>query len=349
MPAGREFRPDGSATGFFAAPIPDDYRTHPEIPRNLSHFLDRGSAMAVDAALQAVASAGLGAGSGDSRRFAVADGLPYRAPGQPVLFVPYGHMVARALGVRGLVEVVGGAEASGMTAIVAAARLVSNGDADVVIAGAAQALQEPLLEHFRAQGFSSRQPARPFDAAHAGCVPAEAAAYVVIEAESHARERGAPAIARIAGSAEIFDTTAEPLAYSDAAEAGRVQQLALGNAGFLQNQVDLMVSCADGRLAIDFSEGYGVMRTFGRHAYYAGVTTVSGGLGFAMGASGPLSVAMALEAIRQQTSFPIAGFETGEQGVELAYVREPREEKIDCILVTSMGIGGTLAAVLLHR
>jgi 3-oxoacyl-[acyl-carrier-protein] synthase II len=315
----------------------------------MAHFLDRGSLIAVDAALQALGAAGLGAGSGDARRFAVVDGIPYRAPGQPVLFVPYGHMVARVLGVRGPVALAGGAEASGMAAVAAAGRLIASGEADVVLAGAAQALQEPLLEHLRAQGFSSRETARPFDVEHAGFVPCEAAAYLAIESEAHARARGAPAIARIAGIGEVFDSAVEPLALSDAAESGRAQQLALSNAGFLQNQIDLMVSCADGRLAVDFAEGYGIMRTFGRHAYFAGVTTVAGALGFALGASGPLSLAMALEAIRRQRTFPVAGFSKGEAGLELTYITEPRDEKIDCVLATSMGVGGTLVSILLHR
>jgi 3-oxoacyl-(acyl-carrier-protein) synthase len=179
--------------------VPEHYRPHVDIPRNLVHFLDRGALFALDAALQAVASAGLGAGAGDARRFAVADGLPYRAPGQATLFVPYGHAVGRALGVRGPVTTSGGAEASGMGAIAAAARMIARNDADVVVAGAAHALKLPLCEHLRAQGFASKTGARPFDVAHNGFVPAEGAAYIVIEAEGHARERGAEILAHIAG------------------------------------------------------------------------------------------------------------------------------------------------------
>lgn len=334
---------------FFSAPIPDDYATHPEIPRNISHFLERGSAIALDAALQALAQSGLGAGAGDARRFAVVDGLPYRAPGQATLFVPYGHAIARVLGVRGPVQTIGGAEASGAAAIIAGARLIATDAADVVIAGAAQALQRPLLDHLAAQGFATREAAHPFDQRHNGFVPAEGAAYVVIEEAAHAVERQARVIARIAGYGELFDSAVEPLAISDAAESGRVQQAALASAGYLQNQVDFVVSCADGRLALDFAEGYGLRRTFGRHAYFAAVSTVAGALGFTLGASGALSAAMALEAMERQASFPIAGFETPENDLELAYVRELREEKTECALVTSMGVGGTLAALLLHR
>jgi 3-oxoacyl-[acyl-carrier-protein] synthase II len=347
--AGRDWKPDDGEAAFFAAPLPDDYRAHPDIPRNLAHFLDRGSVIALDAALQAIAMAGLAAGAGDSRRFAVTDGLPYRAPGQPTLFVPYGQMVGRALGVRGPVSISGGAEASGMAAIAMAARLIARNDADVVVAGAAQALQAPLLEHLRAQGFASREAARPFDIAHNGFVAAEGAAYVVIEAEGHAQERGSPVIARIAGIGETFDSTAEPLASSEAAEAGRTMQAALGDAGYLQNQVDLLVSCADGRAGLDYADGFGAKRTFGRHAYYAGVTTVAAGIGHALAASGPLSVAFALEAIRRQQVFPVAGLETAEQDLDLAFVKEPRAERVDCVLVTSLGLGGTNVALLLQR
>lgn len=311
--------------------------------------MDRGSLIAVDAALQALECAGLNAGAGDARRFAVADGFPYRAPGQATLFVPYGHAIARVLGTRGPVITEGGAEASGLAAIASAVRLIAHNDADVVLAGGAQALQRPLLDHLRAQGFSGRAAAKPFDIAHAGMVPAEGAAYLVIEAESHARDRGAAILGRIAGVGQVFDSTAEPLATSDAAEAGRTMQAALGDAGYLQNQVDLHLSSADGRPAVDYGEGYGAKRTFGRHAYYAAVSTIAGTLGNALGASGALSLAFAVEAFRRQQVFPIAGFENPEGDLELAYVRAARPEKLDCILITSLGVGGTNLGIVLSR
>lgn len=346
--AGLEWSP-GDGDPRFCAPVPDDYRPHSGIPRNLAHFLDRGALIALDAALQAIEHAGLGAGAGDARRFAVADGLPYRAPGQPAVFVPYGHLVARALGVRGPVVSAAGHEASGLAALASAVRLLERGDADVVIAGAAQGLQQPLLDHLFEQGFAARAAARPFDAAHAGFVAAEGAAVLVLEREEHALDRGAEPLAHVAGIADRFDSAVEPLELSGAPEAGRVMQDALAAAGYVQNQVDLVISCADGRPAADFAEGYGLQRTFGRHAYFAGVTTVAGALGFSLAASGLVSVVAALEAMRRQRSFPIAGFETPEHDVELNYVREAKAERLDTVLVTSLGLGGTNVSVLLER
>lgn len=347
--AGRSWAPDDDGDVYNAAPLPDDYRAHADIPRNVSYFLDRGSLIALDAALQALAAAGLEAGSGDARRFAIADGMAYRAPGQATLFVPYGQVVARALGVRGSVVTTAGSTAAGMRAIAEGARMVALGRADVVVAGAAQSLQRPILEHSTSEKMSSGGRARPFDAGADGMVPAEGAAWVVIEAEEQARERGAEAVARVAGIGETFDPSVEPLAVSEGAEAGRTMQAALADAGFMQNQVDLVVSCADGRPGVDMAEGLGLKRTFGRHAHFAGVTTVGATAGHAFAASGPLSVAVALEAMAKQAAPGMAGPAEQAEGLELAFVRETRPERVDCVLVTSLGMGGDNVSLLLER
>ncbi len=344
-----DWSPAGDANTFRAGPIADDYRPHPEIPRNLTHFLDRGSMIGLDAALQAIDAAGLSAGIADSRRFAVVDGLAFRAPGQATLFVPYGQLVARTLGVRGSVLGLAGAEASGLAAIAEAAAIVTRGDADVAVAGAAQALQAPVLQHFAEGGLIAPEIAHPLDAAPDGCVPAEGAAYVVVESAAHASARGARAVARIAGATTTFDPMAEPLDPSDPAEAGRAIQAVLGRAGYLQNQVDHVASCADGRAARDASEAVGLTRTFGRHVYYASVTAPAGALGQTLAASGPLGLVYALEAIRRQQVAPAAGFRESPERSDLSVVRESRDERLDCVLVTSLGLGGTNVSVLLQR
>ena len=335
-----DWAPDDEPVPYRAGPIPDDYRPHPQIPRNLAHFLDRGSMVGLDAALQAVEAAGLTAGIADSRRFAVADGLAFRAPGQATLFVPYGQLVARTLGVRGAVAELAGAEASGLNAIAEAAAIVARGEADVVVAGAAQALQPPVLAHFAQQGLIAPQDAHPLDAHPDGCIPAEGAAYVVVEAEGHARERGATVHARIAAATRTFDPMAE---------AGRSMQAVLGAAGYLQNQVDHVASCADGRANRDASDAVGLTRTFGRHVYYASVTAPAGTIGQTLAASGPLTLVYALEAMRRQQVAPTAGFREPPERSDLSVVRESRDERLDCVLVTSLGMGGSNASVLLQR
>lgn len=347
-PAGREWLPDDGPAPVFAAPLPDDYEPHPNIPGRIAPLLDRGGAIALDAALQAVEMAGFGPGSADARRFAVVDALAYRAPGQATLYVPYGQTVARALGVRGPVLSIGGGEAASAAAIALAARLVADGDAEVALAGGAQALQQPLLAHLRELG-AAEAPARPFDRDHAGFVPAEAAAYVVLERLEHAAERGREPLACVVGAGATFDSSAEPFAFAEPGESGRALQAALADAGYLQGQVDLIVSGADGRLQRDFCEGYAVRRTFGRHAYYATVTAPAGTLGSPLAAQGAVAVAVAVECLARQQVPPIAGFDEPEPDLELAYARELRDERLDCVLVTSFAPGGTNVALLLER
>ena len=345
----RDWTPEEGAPSCRAGPVPDSYRPHPRIPRNLSHFLDRGSLIGLDAALQAVEAAGLTSGVADSRRFAVVDGLAFRAPGQATLFVPYGQLVARTLGVRGTVIGITGAEASGLAAIAEAAAIVARGEADVAVAGAAQTLQPPVLAHLAERGLIAPEHAHPLDAHPDGCIPAEGAAYAVIEAAAHARSRGARIHARIAGAATTFDPMAEPLDPSDAAEAGRSVQAVLGAAGYLQNQVDHVASCADGRANRDAAEAMGLTRTFGRHVYYASVTAPAGALGQTLAAGGLLALVYALEAMRRQQVVPAAGFREPPERSDLSVVREPRAERLDCALVTCLGLGGTNASVLLQR
>ncbi len=345
-PAAGEFAPGDEGDPLPGIGFGDDYRPHPGIPRNVVHFLDRGSLLALDGALRALESAGLGPGAGDARRFGVAEGLPLRAPGQPGIFAPYGQLIARVLGVRGPVVSVAGSEASGMAAVVQAVRLVARGEADAVVAGAAQALQRPLLEHLRG---ASAPRALPFDREHAGMVPAEGAAFLVIESEAHARERGARVLARVAGAAEVFDPVCEPTALPGANEAGRLMQAVLADAGYLQNQVDLFVSCADGRPEADVADGFGALRTFGRHAYFADVTAPAGALGQLLAAGGPAAAAAALEAMGRGMAWPVAGLSTPIEGLELAFVREAKRATLDCVLVTSLGTGGAAAGVLLTR
>jgi len=328
-PAGESWSPDDADPSFFAAAIGEDYRPNQNIPRNLVHFLDRGSLLALDAALQAVDSAGLGAGAGDSRRFAVVDGLPYRAPGQPTIFVPYGHLVARALGVRGSAVSLAGRKPVGPRHR-RCRRMVRRVTLTSLSRVQARAFSARSLVHLSLMRrqlpmpiFDAGTPVRPARAPLPGDrIPSPRARAW--------RDRRSPH----RGHRRDFDSAVEPLA-SATRPSWRTMQAALAAAGYLQNQVDLFVAGADGRQSYDFADGYGAMRTFGRHAYFAGVTTIAGSAGQSLAAGGPLSLVAAIEAMRRQAVFPIGGFETPETDVELAYVRAARPERVDCVMVSA--------------
>ena len=334
---------------FRGALLPDDYKPNQEIPKNIVHFLDRPSMMALDATFQALKESNLSSGVGDARRFGICDGLAYRAPGQPVLFSPYGQLIGNVLGVRGPVASNTGNEASGLAAFSAAARFLQTDSVDVVIVTATQTLQPAIVAHLAEQNALASTSSVPFEKNSTGCIPGEAAVSIILEKEDFAEARGAIVKAKVAGLGEVFDPTVEPLQIPSSNEAGHSIQEALGNAGYIQNQVDHIVASADGRSDRDFAEADGLMRTFGRHAYYATVTAVAGALGQTFAASGLLGVAIALEEMRLGEVLPIAGLKTPIEGADLAFVREHRPENLDCVLVSSLGLGGTAVACVLQR
>ena len=126
----------------------------------------------------------------------------------------------------------------------------------------------------------------------------------------------------------LRDSAAGPAAYADA------------NTGI----------AADGRSLRDSAaEAAGLARTFGRHVYYASVSAPAGALGQTLAASGPLALVCALESMRRREVAPVAGFREPPERSELGVVRETRAERLDCVLVTALGMGGTNASVLLQR
>ncbi len=338
----------GELADAHVADLPGDYAPRVGMPPE-ARSLDAGSLISLDAALQAVEAAGLGSGAGDARRFGVACGLAFRAPGQAALFVGYGQMIARVLRTRGPVLETAGAEASGATAIAAGSGLIATGEADVVIAGAGQALQEPVTDHLRAQHQVTGGYPRPFDAGSDGFLPAPGAAFVVLEAADHAAERGWAGVVELEGLGHAFAPDVEPLATPGSTEVGGAIQGALASAGIVQSQVDLLVSSADGRAEMDRAQSGGVTRTFGTHAGYVPLTSVTGSLGQTLAASAPLSIVMTVEALRQQRVFPIAGFESAGAGPALGYSLKAAPAGLERAIVTSSGLGGTVAAFALKR
>ena len=345
---GRVLDSTEESPSFQGALLPSNYRPSPEIPKNVVHFLDRPSMIALDATFQALKEANLSSGSGDARRFAICDGLAYRSPGQAALFSPYGQLIGNVLGIRGPVVSNTGNEASGLAALAAADRFLQTDSVDIVIVTATQTIQPKIITHLAEQGALASTESAPFDKNSTGCIPGEAAVSIILEREEFAVNRGAIVKARIAGLGEVFDPTVEPLQMPSSVEAGRSTQEALGNAGYLQNQIDHVVASADGRLEKDSAEADGLMRTFGRHAYYATVTAVAGVFGETFAASGLLGLGIALEEMRLGEVLPVAGLNNPIEGADLAYILEPRLENLDCVLVSSLGMGGNAVACVLQ-
>jgi 3-oxoacyl-[acyl-carrier-protein] synthase II len=115
--------------------------------------------------------------------------------------------VSIALGIKGANVTMHAGMAAGLQAIGYGFDLIRTGTADVVLAGGADALGEPLLRGLADMHLLKPRAAPPFGAPIAGVCPAEGAAVVVLESADRARQRGAHAMARIDGYAAGFEPT----------------------------------------------------------------------------------------------------------------------------------------------
>jgi 3-oxoacyl-[acyl-carrier-protein] synthase II len=160
--------------------------------------------------------------------------------------------VAIALGARGANVTITQREAGPLLAVARSAQEVSEGRADLAIAGSAEEmppLLHALLDRFRstARAGSGVEAARPFDAARNGVLAGEGASVCVIEREDEAQARGARPLARIAASGAAFDATASVSDWGDGHDAlARALRSVIARAGADVEAVDRIVSGASG-------------------------------------------------------------------------------------------------------
>jgi 3-oxoacyl-[acyl-carrier-protein] synthase II len=309
-----------------AGEVPD-FRPEEHMDAKAAKRMDRFAQFAVAAAREAVAHAGLDLERLNPSRTAVVintggGGLPSleaatvarsRRGGRAVsaltipLFAPNmaASQVSIQLGIRGPSLAGVGACAAGIMAMSDAVHLIQRDEADVVLAGASEALlTQGMIAGFAATGALSRRnddPAgacRPFDVERDGTVLAEGSAVLVIESEAHAVRRGATALAEATPGATTSDayhiTAPEP----SGRHAARAMALAMERAGVAPDQVDYLAAHATGSELGDIAETAAIHLVFGAHARRLAVSSVKSMVGHLIGAAGALSAATCVLVIR---------------------------------------------------
>jgi 3-oxoacyl-[acyl-carrier-protein] synthase II len=232
-------------------------------------------------------------------------------------------------------------------------RIIEYGDADIMIAGGAEATVSPLgIGGFcaaRALSHRNDDPAtasRPWDVDRDGFVLGEGAGVLVLEELEHARARGVRIYCELAGygmSADAYHITAPP---EDGAGAARSMANALKNGGLNATDIDYINAHGTSTQIGDIAECVAVKRCFGDYAAKLAVSSTKSMTGHLLGAAGGIEAVFTVLAIRDQVAPPTANLFHRDPQCDLDFVPNiARDMKIRAALSNSFGFGGTNATL----
>ena len=267
--------------------------------------------------------------------------------------------VSIRFGFRGPNHSVVTACATGAHAIGDAARLIALDDADVMVAGGAEAAVCRLgVAGFAASralstGFNEtpEKGSRPWDEGRDGFVMGEGAGVVVLEEYEHARRRGATIYAEVIGyglSGDAHHITAP----ADDGDGGfRAMTAALKRAGMTPADIDYVNAHGTSTPLGDAIEFGAIKRLFGDAAANISMSSTKSAIGHLLGAAGAVEAIYSVLAIRDQTVPPTLNLDNPSEGIEgidlVPYTAKRRP--VRAALSNSFGFGGTNASLIFAK
>ncbi len=280
---------------------------------------------------------------------------PFFIPGSLINLIS--GQVSIRFGFKGPNHAVVTACSTGAHAIGDASRLIAFGDADVMVAGGAEApISEIGIAGFNAckalstkRGNDPARASRPYDADRDGFVMGEGAGVVVLEEYEHAKARGAKIYAEVLGyglSGDAYHITAP----SEDGDGGfRSMAAALKRAGMTPDQVDYINAHGTSTMA-DTIELSAVERLMGDAADKATMSSTKSSIGHLLGAAGAVEAIFCVLAIRDQVAPPTINLDNPAVTPRLDLApNAARQRKIDVALSNSFGFGGTNASLIMGK
>jgi 3-oxoacyl-[acyl-carrier-protein] synthase II len=237
-----------------------------------------------------------------------------------------------------------------------AARMIKDGDADIMLAGGAESTVCPIgIAGFaQARALSTNfndQPekaSRPYDKDRDGFVMGEGAGVVVLEEYEHAKARGAKIYAEVVGyglSGDAYHVTAP---HPEGSGGYRAMEMALRKSGLQPSDIDYINAHGSGTKQNDRHETNAYKKTLGEHAYKVPISSIKSMIGHSLGAIGSIEMAACALAIDRGVVPPTANWETRDPECDLDYTPKTAVRKtVRCALSTGSGFGGFQSAMIL--
>ncbi len=235
--------------------------------------------------------------------------------------------------------------ASGSHALIMGARLIEQGDADLVLCGASEPPQHPMiLAAYRNMGaLSASGTMRPFDRRRDGFLPASGSGFLILEALGHAQKRGAVIHAHLSGYSMRSDATHMTSMCPSGDSVVRAIDEALERAG--NPSVGYVNAHGTATRLNDELEVRALGRLFGARVPVSSTKSLTGHL---LGASGAIEAVLSIIAMKEGRLPPTLGLEEAEGELDFLQGTE-REAEVRAVLSLNYGFGGHIGAIVFEK
>ena len=266
-------------------------------------------------------------------------------------------LVSMRYGLRGPNFCTVSACASSAHAVGTAFRLVQRGDADVMIAGGAEATVTPLtiagfaaMKALSTRNDSPETASRPFDATRDGFVLGEGAGCLILEELEHAKRRGARILGEIVGFGQTADAYHLTAPAPEGAGAQLAMKAALEDAGLKPTDVDYINAHGTSTPANDVNETLAVKAVFGDHAYELVMGSTKSMTGHLLGAAGAVEAAISVLVTLHGVIPPTINFTEPDPQCDLNYAHNGKIERpVKVAISNSFGFGGHNVCLAFRR
>ena len=267
-----------------------------------------------------------------------------------------GHLSIR-WGLRGPNQTVTSACASATDAIGMAMRLILSGDADAMVTGGTEASVTALtiagFANMKALSQSNEIPeraSRPFDKDRDGFVLGEGSGMLVIERESHAKNRGAPILAELAGYGSTDDAFHITQPSKGGSGALKAMERAITDAGLNIDDIDYINAHGTSTPYNDKNESAAITELFKTHCEKLKVSSTKSMTGHLLGAAGGIEAVASVKSVLEQTLPPTINYDTPDSECTLDYVPNiAQSSNVNSVLSNTFGFGGHNAVICIRK